>query len=195
MSSRATGWTALGLILILLGAGWLLEATGVIDLDPANALAVLLIAVGLAIVLVPRGHGPLLALAVPLFFAGVGALAIDVDRLDGGVGELHERPLTTGELERTYELGVGKLELDLRELELPAGTTGVEATVGIGDLVVHLPPGVALEAHGEGGIGEVSILDEHAAGFGPQLDVDRAGGDAVLDLRVEVGIGHAQVSG
>ena len=66
----------------------------------------------------------------------------------------HERRRTC---RASYQLGIGTLDLDLRELKLPLGETHVDASVDVGDLHVIVPAGVALQAHGTAEIGEVDL--------------------------------------
>ena len=82
----------------------------------------------------------------------------------GGVGEQVERPQTAAELDAEYRLGVGLLELDLSDLELPMGETRVEANVSFGELEITLPPGVAVDVTGEAKWGEVDVLGRESEG-------------------------------
>ena len=82
------------------------------------------------------------------------AVAADWDLevpLGGGVGDRTERPVTPAELD-TYELGAGDFVLDLRQLQVPPGTTAVRARVGVGELVVELPDGVSAQVVASTGV-------------------------------------------
>ena len=61
-------WAALvvGALLVLLGIAWLLAAADVYELDVRVALGAVLVVIGLAVMLLPRGHGVLVVLAIPL---------------------------------------------------------------------------------------------------------------------------------
>ena len=59
---------------------------------------------------------PAMVLVVPL--AVVSAADLD---LRGGVGQREYRPTSVADLRPEYRLGVGQIDLDLRNLELPAG--------------------------------------------------------------------------
>jgi hypothetical protein len=98
-------------------------------------------------------------MAVGVALIAVLSLAVAADwNLDvpwgGGVGDRTERPTTPAELTR-YELGVGKLVVDLRRLQVPPGTTAVEARAGIGELTVQLPQGVSVAVVASSGLGQV----------------------------------------
>ena len=63
-----------------------------------------------------------------------GSVAAADISLDGGVGERHYRPASMADLHDRYELGMGELDIDLRDLELPPGDTPLEIDLGIGDV-------------------------------------------------------------
>ena len=93
-----------------------------------------------------------------------------------------------------YELGVGNLQVDLRQLQVPAGTTLVEARVGIGELDVELPDGVSVQVEATSGLGEVQVLGQEEGGFGSRVDaVGLGGGDRRLRLDLRVGLGQVRV--
>ncbi|HEY4791616.1 MAG TPA: LiaF domain-containing protein, partial [Actinomycetes bacterium] len=103
------------------------------------------------------------------------------------------RPVAPAEL-TGYELGVGNLVVDLRQLQLPLGTTPVEARVGIGELTVQLPQGVSAAVVARSGLGEVQVLGEQEGGFGSRIDTtSEAGGDRRLELDLRVGLGQVRV--
>jgi Cell wall-active antibiotics response LiaF, C-terminal len=106
--------------------------------------------------------------------------------LVGGVGERVEQPATPADL-RDYRLAVG-----LSGLQVPDGTTTVRARVGLGELVVKAPAGVAVRVDGRSGVGQVQGLDREENGLGNRLDVrtddfDTATRRLFLELRVGVG--------
>jgi hypothetical protein len=140
----AAATVLVGALLVLVGIGWLLDATGV-EVPWRAVLPAALIAVGLACVAGAfrgRQHALMvvgIALTVVLSVAVAADWDLDVP-LGGGVGDRTERPVAPAEL-TGYELGVGNLVVDLRQLQLPPGTTAVEARVGIGELTVQVPEG------------------------------------------------------
>jgi phage shock protein PspC (stress-responsive transcriptional regulator) len=135
---------------------------------------------------------PALALAIP---AGVVAAAgIDVDH---GVGSRHYAPATVADLRSSgYELGVGELRVDLRDMQWPRGTTvDLKVDVGTGHALVLVPEDVCVEADTHAGLGYVNLLGEDDGG----ADVDEqrgtvrrtAGRRLVLDA--DMGIGAIEV--
>ena len=193
----ATATVLVGGLLVLVGIGWLLDAAGV-EVPWRALLPAALIAVGLACVAGAfRGRQPaLMVVGVALIVVLSVAVAADWD-LDvpvaAGVGDRTERPTTPADL-ATYELGVGSLTVDLSQLQVPAGTTQVEARVGIGELVVDLPEGVSAEVKATSGLGEVQVLDQQEGGFASRIDTtSEAGGDRRLALDLRVGLGEVRV--
>jgi Cell wall-active antibiotics response 4TMS YvqF len=190
----------LGALLVLVGIGWLLDASGV-AVPWRAVLPAALIAVGLATVAGAwRGRQTGLIL-IGLVLTVVVAAAAGTDwtasfPLGGGVGDRTERPASTADL-ADYRLAAGNLTVDLSGLQLPDGITTVRARVGAGQLRVQAPSGVAVAVDGRSGIGQVQALDRQENGFGSHLeartdDYDGAARRLLLDLRV--GVGQVQVN-
>jgi len=187
-----------GTLLVLVGIAWLLDAAGVVV--PWRAiLPASLIAVGLACVAGAfRGRQLALmvvgvSLMVVLWLAAALDWNLDVP-LSGGVGDRTEQPRTPADLTR-YELAAGDLLVDLRQLQVPPGTTAVEARVGVGELVVRVPAGVSVEVMARSGLGEVQVLGQEKGGVGSRIYTiaDAADGRGTLRLDLRVGLGQVRV--
>jgi hypothetical protein len=185
-----------GALLVLVGIGWLLDATGVVV--PWRAiLPASLIAVGLACAAGAfrgRQHA-LMVVGVVLLVVLSLAAAVDwnLDVPLTGVGDRSERPTSPAQL-REYRLGVGNFELDLRQLQLPPGTTTVEARVGIGELAVEVPQGVSVQVVASSGLGEVQVFGDQDSGIASRIDAaSEQGGDRRLELDARVGLGQVRV--
>jgi hypothetical protein len=188
----------LGAILLAGGVLWLLGATDVADVSPLPVLAGALIVVGLALVAGSRtgGHSGLIALGVVLTVVLAGASMFDI-RLAGGVGERTFSPTSITDLHKRYDLALGQLTIDLRDLQVGSGTVIVEARVGVGELVVHVPAS-AVEAHGRAGLGQVTLLGRADSGFDVDVTVrspNPTGTGSILALELSVGIGQVTVDG
>src|SRR5690606_3081567 len=59
-----------------------------------------------------------------------------------------------GDLEDSYELGAGELTVDLRDLQLPPGTTDLALHVGAGQLTVRVPADATVVVDAQVGLGE-----------------------------------------
>jgi Cell wall-active antibiotics response 4TMS YvqF len=193
----AAATVLVGALLVLIGIGWLLDAGGV-EVPWRALLPAALIAVGLACVagaFQGRQHAMMVvgvALTAVLSVAVAADWDLDVP-LAGGVGDRTERPATPAELTE-YELGAGDFLLDLQQLQVPPGTTAVQARVGVGELVVELPEGVSARVVASSGLGEVQVLGEEEGGFANRVDTTvEAGGDRRLELDLRVGMGQVRV--
>ena len=133
---------------------------------------------------------PALLLAIPLGIVS----AADFD-LDGGYGEREYRPRSIGELRGEYELGAGRMELDLRRLRLPAGRRPLNLDVGLGEVVLVVPEDVCVATDARVGAGYVRVLDRENEG----LDVDWQDHPAPrqsvprLTVTAEVGMGSLEI--
>jgi hypothetical protein len=186
--------TALGGLLVLMGLLWLLASTDLVDLSFTAAVGLLLIGLGGAIALdAGHPHGAVVALGVALALAGAAATALDVDLVQGGVGERIVTPASAGELGDEVRLGVGKLLVDLTDPRLAGGPVDVEASVGIGQLLIRVPADANVEVDGHAALGNVHLFGNDTGGF----DVDRAvtvpGGGAHIVVDANVGIGEVRV--
>ena len=187
-----------GALLAASGLFGLLSVLDVYDIDLEVAFAAGVVIVGGAVAigaLTQRRVGGLVFLGL-ILLAAFGIAAATPVSVSSGAGEKTERPLTADALQSSYELGVGALDLDLRAVELPAGTTSLDASVGAGELVITVPEGVALEIDAHAGVGELDIVGERDDG----IDVDRtltlagATPDApLLQLEADVGFGSIEV--
>ena len=192
----AAATVLVGTLLVLVGIAWLLDATGVVV--PWRAiLPASLIAVGLACVAGAfrgRQHALMVVGVALTVVLSLGVAADwDLDLPLAGVGDRSERPMSPAQL-REYELGVGNFELDLRQLQLPLGTTTVKARVGIGQLAVQVPQGVSVQVVARSGLGNVQVFGEEDGGIGSRIDASsEQGGDRHLELDARVGLGEVRV--
>jgi phage shock protein PspC (stress-responsive transcriptional regulator) len=188
----------LGALLAAAGLFGLLAVVDVydVDLDVAFAAGVAIIGVAIAAgAMTQRRVGGLVFLGL-ILLAAFGVAALTPVSISSGAGEKTERPAAVGALQPSYELGVGELNVDLSTVELPSGTTSVDASVGVGHLVITVPEGIAIEIDGQAGIGEVDVLGAHDDGVNAHRTLSVAGPTAdapVLDLEADVGIGHIEV--
>ena len=118
--------------------------------------------------------------------------ALTAAHAKGGIGERHERPVSASELKDEYRIGMGELELDLRDLRLPRGETRVEARVGFGELDIVLPADIPVAVTGKVHWGETDILGNREDGRGADARFVSAGFDdaprrLVVDARVRGG--------
>jgi predicted membrane protein len=188
------GSVALGVVLAALGVIWLLEVSDTVDLDTGVWVGIVLVGIGIGVIASPSGGARVLLIVLGLFVALVGgALAATDVELSGGVGDRTESPTSVDQLDDPYELGIGRLELDLTELDLDEDTT-VRAQIGIGQLVVAVPAARPVSVDAEIGAGDVDVLGEHDDGWNAdvQTEADRGVGPE-LHLELEGGMGGIRV--
>lgn len=112
-------------------------------------------------------------------------------------------PAAVTDVRQDYELGTGVGTLDLTRLDVAKGSTvAAQADVGVGRLVVIVPPGVTVKASIDVGVGDIQLPGDEQADvdvepgkhkeitLSPTSDTKKAG---TLDLDLRVGIGQAEV--
>lgn len=110
----------------------------------------------------------------------------------GDVSVRTEQPTSVDELRDRYEVNAGALELNLEELDLPEGTTQVEARVDDGVLAVIVPRDVSVRVEAEAENGALSILGRDSSGEDVERDYVEDGYEQAerrlsLELSVDTG--------
>jgi phage shock protein PspC (stress-responsive transcriptional regulator) len=196
-ASGRVGTLVVGLLLVLAGVAWLLEATGSIDIDWAVVLAIALIGLGALLVLTlgSMARGLLISLGILLTIALAFVSLVDVN-FESSFGDRTEEPATVADLQDEYSHAFGSMTLDLRSLELPQGTTQVKASTSFGSLEVILPHDVPVRIEARTTFGSVDALDHEANGLRADRvvrteDYDRA--TQRIDLEVDATFGSVEV--
>jgi hypothetical protein len=194
--ARTVGRLFLVFLLAIAVAGAALGVGLAAALGGGVVIASLAVVTGLALIATAFAGGmrwlivPALALVLPL---GLVAAA-DID-LDGGVGQREYRPATMSELRDHYRIGIGDLDVDLTELDLPTGRTDLNVDVGLGEAVVWVPRDVCVTSDVEIGAGAADVFDRDNDG----VDVAFAqsatppAGRPVLHIDADVGVGVLEV--
>jgi phage shock protein PspC (stress-responsive transcriptional regulator) len=128
------------------------------------AWAVVAVGAGLVLSAFTRRAGRLVLPGIAFALAVATIAAAHVD-LRGGIGDHFYRPTSLSEVRGTYELGAGRLEIDLRSVAFPAGTTRLHVRLGMGELVVIVPRGVCIATSAHIGGGYVGALERRSAGL------------------------------
>ena len=174
------GGSMLALVLGALGA-FDASATGV-----ALGLGIGALAMTAAAIVLARRSGAfvLIALAGLLALGAAGTAAVG-DNLSLGVGERTQGVATPADLARDHHLGIGSLTVDVSRSALVSDVSTMKARLGIGELVVRVPEGVAVVSSGPQTPEGIDAVND-AAGPAPEqtlrldLDVD------IGDVRVEL---------
>ena len=180
----ALGLVAVGILSLLARAGtW----------PTAGAAWALVVVAGVVLLWTSRRRGLMLALVAVLTVVATAAVAaviaafawFDVS-LGDGVGNHTYAPASV--VQPAYHLGIGKLTLDLSHVSPSA--TPVTARVGIGELRIVLPRGVAATVNAHVKAGSIDALGRHEDGTGASLVT---GNGNALNVVARVGAGHVEV--
>ncbi len=193
--SHATLWPHGDAWFLLLVAGavilWITRHSTEVASDDASALAaedsrrLRRVGKGLAI-----AAGTIIALTLVAAAIFASIFHVHVGR---GVGDRNYVVAGSQDLHRNYRLGIGDLNVDLRNVSLPRGETHVAARVDAGNLRVVVPEGVALRVHGDAQLGQVEVLGQIADGRNVDKNVAQAG-KRILVLDAHVGVGKVTVT-
>jgi phage shock protein PspC (stress-responsive transcriptional regulator) len=199
---REKPWQVIGLGLVAVAVAVLLSHA---TLWPRGDAAWVLVLLAGAVVLwtqrraggarprVLRGLAIAAVVVVVLMLAAAAAVATAFHvNVGNGIGTRTYVPTAAADVHRDYELGIGRLRLDLSNVRLLRGETNVDARVGIGDLVVTVPENAAVRVKGDAQVGAVDVFDRHADGHDAGLTVG-ATGHRVLVLHVRAGLGQVMV--
>jgi phage shock protein PspC (stress-responsive transcriptional regulator) len=148
-----------------------------------------------------RLFGSALLVLVVLATLAVGAVfaaeALTGVPLSGGIGDRQWQPTNAAQVDRTYRLALGNLTVDLRGVQFPPGATHMTASVGIGHLLVEVPPGLQVSVTAHSGIGVVNYgNDQTATGFSNSTNgraLTAQNNSPRLVLTAEAGIGEVQL--
>ena len=172
---------AIGLLAVMaLGAAIAVAALGAFATATGSGALVAGIVIALGIGLAATafiGEGTkraapwLLAVALILAVPSGAVAAADV-RFDGGIGERNHSPGTAADIpDDGYELGVGQMKIDLREIDFAQGeTVEVPAELGIGQLVIAVPSDVCVTGEADAKAGELLVRGESNDGVNPEFD-------------------------
>jgi phage shock protein PspC (stress-responsive transcriptional regulator) len=186
----------LGILLLVVAAGGFVAVAVGVAVGGGAIVAGLVIALGIGLAVSAFLGGarwlvvPALILAIPLGFAA----AANTD-VDGGVGDRDYDPTRVSELRRGYELGMGELRVDLRNVDLPAGRTPLRIDVGVGEARVLVPEDVCVASDVRVGMGHARVLDRESNGVDVdwrQSPVERPGVKRLV-IDAEVGIGALRI--
>lgn len=188
-----------GGVLILIGALWLLERVGAVDLNATTVLALATLVVGLALMVLSRegAHSGLVVLGIVLaVIAGLTALA-PVEGFQGGIGDRRVEVDRASDMASSYEVAMGTLTIDLSDLEDPGNIGVLTARVGMGEMVIRVPKGMGVEVRANVAAGEIDLFGEKTGGIGIE-DTQRSPGfdeaDQRLVIDAEVFMGRVEVT-
>lgn len=181
--------------LMLLGVGVLAVLDNIaavpIDAEPRHymALAVTILGLGLLVGSIWGRARWLILLGVilvptllfsPVFEGNWNSDGLDVDA----------EPRLFSEIEPSYDIDVGNMVIDLRELDWDGETVDIVARVDVGNLVIRIPDGVGITGTASVDVGRVASNGRQSSGVGdPTLNFNEEGtlGTVRLDAHVDLG--------
>jgi phage shock protein PspC (stress-responsive transcriptional regulator) len=175
-------------LIILAAVGAFATATGH---GLAAAIVVVVLGAVLAVAAFRGGARWLIAPAIALAI-GVGVAAAADLRFHGGIGDRQYRPVSVASIPRGgYELGVGRLAVDLRGLDWRRRrVVDLKTRLGVGEEVIAVPSKVCVDATAHAGVGQVDVAGVRADGV--NVDNDQGSGSTGtprlrLDATVDAG--------
>ena len=202
---RRTGmilfWPTLALLAIAMGSLAIYDIDNVVAAGAYPALALAIIGVMLLVGAFAGRAGGLILLGlltlVPL--AVTSTLGNDFTRTGGNVTE---RPVSGSQVQDNYDIGSGRLELDLtgmspEELAKISGRE-IEIDMKAGEIIVKLPAGVDYSVESEISLaGEIKVGDRVVNGPNPNLTQNVHSGTAdrpTISLDIEGVVGRIEVA-
>lgn len=198
------GRVTIGLAVLALGVLGLLDSV-VPGFHPQfrHYVALLVAVIGLGLIVGawfgrPGGLIVLGILLIPLLVLSPLAELFDrrsVFNLEFSSTELTDyRPDSVVEILDEYELGVGELVIDLRDVDFTGQAVATQVDVGIGGVRVYVPDSVSARVDGRVGLGELQVGNHGNGGLGVDAVYYLEGTEGTLALDVDVGIGQVDVS-
>jgi phage shock protein PspC (stress-responsive transcriptional regulator) len=161
-----------------------------------TVVAILLIVAGVALV-AGAFVRPVRWLILPAVLVGLSAGAVGAAGVafDGGFGDRNYTPTTRADLRDKYELGVGQMDVNLSQVDLPPGDTPLEVDLGIGEVRLTVPADVCVATDADVGVGQARVLGQANDGVDVQVVDRREAPPAAkrLILNADVGVGALRV--
>jgi predicted membrane protein len=188
-----------GGVLVFIGLLWLLERTGAIDVSVTTVLAIGTMVIGIALMLLARdgSHGGLIASGTLLALVTLMTAATPVEGFQGGLGDRTVVVSSVDDIRPDYNLAIGKLTIDLRNLDDLSAATPLTASVGMGELLVKVNEGTAIRVDATVGAGQIVILGSASDG----VEIDRlyespeyAGSSQSISLELQAFAGRVEVT-
>jgi hypothetical protein len=163
---RAVGWLV-GLwflaAAVLGGAFWL---TGALRVRvPVLPIVAVLAAAGFLGYTLLRSRRIAVIIAAMALLLVPTALAAGVTRVDGQAGDRSVVPRAASDLDRRYRHAIGVLEIDLSNLQLPAGETPLQVDMGAGQIEITVPWDAEVQARATVGAGSFDLFGNRQSGL------------------------------
>jgi phage shock protein PspC (stress-responsive transcriptional regulator) len=192
------GWLGLGIALLVVGIAAIAQNLGALDIRLVRYPALVLLILGITMVVGAfAGRARWLLLPAILVVPFLLAASVVTVPLEGGFGNLYERPLSSAAVHGSYQRVAGDVYLDLTELAGTEAAPVVSATSGFGTVSVVVPFDAHVLLTGRAGAGSIHVgraLSD--TGFEASLTTTmepKRGDGATITLDLETGIGDVWV--
>jgi phage shock protein PspC (stress-responsive transcriptional regulator) len=164
-------WITLSLAFVVTGLTILADQAGMVHLQLGQFFGIALATLGAGLLVAVRwGRARMLIVfSILLLPIALGSSIVKMP-LRGSVGGVSYMPVNTHQLEPRYDLLVGKMTLDLSQVDL-RGTHAVKIDAVAGRAVVYVPRNVSTTVDGHVQAGDVSIFGQTRSGV--DLNFDR----------------------
>jgi phage shock protein PspC (stress-responsive transcriptional regulator) len=190
------GWYVLAAILVVLAVLAVVGNLAPVRVVPGQYFGAGLLALGLGLIAGAWWGRARLLIVLGILVLPIAAVSAFLTvPLEGGVADEAFRPQNAAEVQPAYHLLGGRLRLDLTALRPGAGAVTLEASVGVGDLYVVVPPDATVQLSGTVQGGHLYLLgrDHEGTGLADRVSEAGEGGGANLILDLDVGIGSLWV--
>jgi phage shock protein PspC (stress-responsive transcriptional regulator) len=192
------GWLGLGIALLVVGIAAILQNLGALDIGLVRYPALVVLILGITMLIGAfAGRARWLVLPAILVVPFLLAASVVTVPLEGGFGNLYERPVSSAAVHGSYQRVAGDIYLDLTALTGTEAAPVVSATTGFGSVNVTVPFDAHVIVTERAGAGVVhagrSLSD---TGFEASLTTTmepRHGDGATITLDLETGIGDVWV--
>lgn len=169
-----------------------------VDIRPVHYIAAAIVVLGVGLVV-----GGFVGRARWLIIIGVVLLpalwftSFWPDNFSFSAGESRFEPIVVADIASPYELGAGQLTIDLTALTTAelAEIGRIEASLGMGELVVEIPEDTGVRVIAQVGAGAVEGPFNETSGVGIELTREVGPDPVVIDLDLEVGLGVIRITG
>jgi phage shock protein PspC (stress-responsive transcriptional regulator) len=192
------GWLGLGIALLAVGIAAILQNLGALDVRLVRYPALVLLILGVTMLVGAfAGRARWLVLPAILVVPFLLAASIVTVPLEGGFGNLYERPLSSAAVHGSYQRVAGDIYLDLTELTGTQAAPVLSATTGFGSVNVTVPFDahvIVTERAGAGVVHAGRAMSD--TGFEASLSTTmepKHGDGATITLDLETGIGDVWV--
>jgi phage shock protein PspC (stress-responsive transcriptional regulator) len=205
-------WSRLGRVVMVcvlvavglfLAAGLAVVSAWVTATGHGTVVAIAVIVFGLGLVAaafagdIRRRIVPLLVVAGIVLGIPAAAVAAGDIHIDESIGERTYTPTTQADIPADgYRLGTGQLIVDLRQLPWENGQTiPVSAHLGIGQMIVSVPPNVCIDGDVHGKAGELISGGQVTHGVDPDIDQGSPLSDApTLKVNADIQFGQMLIT-